>query len=147
MSEVKLPMNVEAALENLNAIIEGAKTVPLKNSQIIVDKDALQEIYTKINRERNRIQELKNEYLVDAEEKSKAIIAEARLTASKIVEAAVSNTPLEEDANIKIALEIKENAMQYLEQTLNRLNNVMSTYDQLFSEVKAHVVELDNKKM
>lgn len=47
--------------------------------------------------------------------------------------------------NIKVALEIKENTMEYLEHTLRRLDGVMSSYNDLFSEVQAHVAEFDIK--
>lgn len=141
MSEVKLPANVEVALEDLNKIIEDGKNVPLKDSLIMVDKNSLREIYTKISREKSRIQELRNGYLVDAEEKAQTIISEAKLKAAEILESAVSEASLESDLNIKVALEIKENAMEYLEHTLKRLNDVMSSYNKLFSEVQEHVAE------
>lgn len=146
MSEVKLPANVETALEDLNKIIEDGKSVPLKDSLIMVDKNSLREIYTKIYREKNRIQELRNEYLVDAEEKAQTIISEAKLKATEILESAVSDSSLESDNNIKVALEIKNNAMDYLENTLKRLNGVMSSYNDIFSEVQAHIAEFDIKE-
>lgn len=147
MSEVKLPANIEEALVELNKIIEESKSVPLKDSLIMVDKNALMEVYTKINREKNRMQELKNDYLLDAESQAKSIIVEAKNQASQIVEASIKGTPLESDANVKIALQIKENAMDFLGQTLIRLNKVMTDYNELFAEVGAHVAEINKNKM
>ena len=145
MSEVKLPADIETALEVLDKIIEEGKSVPLKDSLIMVDKNSLREVYTKIYREKSRIKELRNEYLADAEEKAQSIISNAKQKATEILESAMSNTPLESDMNIKVALEIKENAMEYLEHTLRRLDGVMSSYNDLFSEVQAHVAEFDIK--
>lgn len=147
MSEVKLPLNIEEALVELNKIIEESKSVPLKDSLIMVDKNALTEVYTKINREKNRIQELKNDYLLDAENQAKSIIVEAKNQASQIVESSIKGTPLESDANVKIALQIKENAMDFLGQTLIRLNKIMTDYNELFTEVGAHVAEINKNKM
>ena len=121
MSEVKLPTNIEAALENLNRIVENSKTVPLRDSMIMVDKNSLIEILTKINREKHRIEELRNDYLIEAEEEAKSIIADAKLRASEIVESALSDTSLESDMNIQVALEIKENAMAYLHEWISIL--------------------------
>lgn len=145
MSEVKLPADIETALEVLDKIIEEGKSVPLKDSLIMVDKNSLREVYTKIYREKSRIKELRNEYLADAEEKAQSIISNAKQKATEILESAVSNTPLESDMNIKVALEIKENTMEYLEHTLRRLDGIMSSYNDLFSEVQAHVAEFDIK--
>lgn len=147
MKDVKLTNDIEVALNELDKIIETNKSLPLQKTSLIVDKNELREIHTKISREKYRLQELRNEYILESQEKSQAIISSAKLQASDILEESIRKTSLAEDPNIKIALEIKESSLNYLEQTLKKFQRIMNSYEDLLKEVSDHVNELNNKKM